>query len=212
MPNVPVPNTVQVTLTHTLNASQAMNTYYFHKGTSWSVGDIDDIIDYMESWWGADGNSLQTAEAKLTFIRAVDLTSLDTRIRTKSMSIDGGSPLPAAPVNSTIAIKFDTGKRGRGRSGRIFYPFPTEDGIDAYTVPAGTITSLVTTFDQIITGAPGAVPGAEWVVVHRQRDNVKLPVGTYDAVIGSAVVDPYLDSMKLRLPNHKRQKRRTPTP
>jgi len=115
--------------------------------------------------------------------------------------------LPAAPANATFAIKFDTGKRGRGRAGRIFYPFFSEDAVDAFSIPEPALGTLIGFFNDLITAAPAAVPGASWVVVHRVRDGVRLPVGTTDAVLAAVATDPYLDSMKNRLPFHKRQKR-----
>lgn len=207
----PVLNTVQVDLRFTLGDSTAQNTYYVHKNTAWTPGDMDDIIDGMETWWTGGADSLMSQEGALTFMRAVDLTSLDTQIRTKTMNHPGGVALPAAPVNSTYAIKFDTGKRGRGRSGRVFYPYFSEDVIDATRVVAASITAILGYFNDLITAVPAAVAGAEWVVVHRYRDGVKLPVGTVDPVIAAVGTDPYLDSMKNRLPNHKRQKRTAPT-
>lgn len=210
MPYQPVINTVQVDLRFTMGLATAQNSYYFEKGTAWSVGDLDDIIDGVETWWQAGADSLMTNEAALTFMKAVDLTSLDTQIRTKSMNHAGGTLLPAAPANSTFAIKFDTGKRGRGRAGRIFFPFFAEDAIDAFSIPAAALAAMIGYFNDLIAAAPAAVPGASWVVVHRVVDGVRLPVGTTDAVIAAVATDPYLDSMKNRLPFHKRQKRTAP--
>lgn len=206
----PIPNCVQVDLRFVLGGSNAQNTYYAHKNTAWSAADMDDLVNGFETWWTGGADSLMSNEAALTFIRAVDLTSLDTQIRTKSMNHAGGALLPAAPVNATFAIKFDTGKRGRGRAGRIFYPYPSEDAIDAYTVPAAALDATVGYFNDLIAAVPAAVAGAEWVVAHRYRDGQKLAVGTTDAVIAAVSTDPYLDSQKNRLPFHRRQKRNNP--
>jgi len=207
MPYQPVPNTVRVDLKFMMGLANAQNTYYVHKNTAWTPTELDDIIDGIETWWTGGADSLMTVEAALTFMKAVDLTSLDTQIRTKSMSHPGGTALPAAPANATFAIKFDTGKRGRGRAGRIFYPFFAEDAIDAFSIPSASLSALIGFYTDLITAIPAAVAGASWVVVHRVVDGVRLPVGTVDDVIAAVATDPYLDSMKNRLPFHKRQKR-----
>jgi len=114
--------------------------------------------------------------------------------------------VPAAPANSTIAIKLDTGLRGRGRNGRVFWFGVAEEDVDIGEIHSGESDDIIAAVDQLIVDV-GAFEDAVLCVMHTQRDNVPLNPFEQSAVLRAAITDKALDSQRDRLPGHKRRKR-----
>lgn len=209
---IPTPGVAQIVQYFSTGTANAANVYHVAKEDGiWTSAAIDAILDAFETWEGLEGAATRAVEVACTGFRATDLTSLEGITRFRTENIAGTVAQPAAPLNSTIAVKLSTGLRGRGTNGRVFWFGLTEDSVDAYSITPLAAAQLVSAIDSLISNVIAAGDFA-LCVVHQVVGGVKINPRTHSDVLAGAVTDLFLDSQKNRLPGHKRQKRRTPTP
>lgn len=208
MPYQPVPNVASFNLNFLAGTERIQNTLYFWKSTDWTEGDLLDVAAAIETSFGADLAPHLPGEVALNEIIGTALESLESprAIYAVDPAIPGVLGTGAAPLNSTFAIRFGTNKRGRGRQGRVFVPALAEENISEALIGKAYADSLAAGYEAIALAVEGAT-GAQHCVVHRRQDGVVLPTATNDLVTQYNYTNLILDSQKLRLPGHKRQKR-----
>lgn len=208
MPFQPVPDVAQVQLKFQTGGINAQNTVYFHRSDGWTELELQALAeDCVEAW---EAQLADTVTADWALIETV-ATNLEETVGLKqiwrpAVPIQGTYIGTTAPANVTMAVKFVAPRRGRGISGRVF-PI----GIPEEVAGAGSITSayannLVNSW-AAFAGEVETNSDCAHVIVHRVVGGIRLPVGVFDTVSGYAYSDLSIDSMKLRLPNHRKAKR-----
>jgi len=210
MPSVyqPVPNVAQVKMTYRQGTELMSNSYYVERDTPWSVEDLVTLSDIFYNWENTDGKSERSLSIELTHMTMADLTADDAAYSARAIdpAVGGTNIGQALPLNCTLAVAAVTGQRGRGRQGRTFWIGLTENQVDENVVTNVIKTNIVDNLNSLLE-AVNDVAGQQLVVVHRYVDGVKLATGTTTPIITWTVRDTTIDTQKLRLPNHRRNKR-----
>lgn len=136
---------------------------------------------------GAGGTGLRSFDDVFTFIVA------------EPPVLGGGTGL-MLPNQNAFVVTLETGRRGKGNTGRIYVPGLGAGNMDgSNTVDAAWASDVV----DAITGIRIAANGLGWalVVVHRQRNNVTLNPRDYTTIIDEDYKDLLVDSMDSRKPN-----------
>lgn len=185
------------------------NILYYHKAGGFGEGDLQVLAEQVTLAWETNVAPTVTSDWALVEVVATSLDSLDgvKQIWRPAIPIQGGRVENSSPANVSMAVKFGVPRRGRGINGRVFV-----FGIPETEVGAGFITSTYasavaagwrTMQDDVASGAL-----ADHVVVHRTVGGVRPPEGDAETVTSYSYTDLAVDSQKLRLPNHRKAKRR----
>lgn len=208
MPFQPVPDTALVQLVMAAGGINAQNTVYFRKEGGWDVGSLQVLAENCVLAWETNVAPVTTSDWALIEAVATNQEATDStkQIWKPALPIQGEIVLPSGPVNASFAIKFGMPRRGRGISGRIFAVGLPEQEIGPGSITSAHANLLVAAWRDFATDVETAV-SCEHVVVHRVINGIRPPTGTPEAVSSYSYTDLSLDSQKLRLPNHKKQKR-----
>lgn len=209
----PVPNCATLVIKYqNTEGEKAQNDYMFEFAAPPTAANLHDLVEAAQTEWelsiAAQTSrdwSFYEAEA-----RSEDGVILLKDIRRIVPPTPGLLADDTAPNNATLAVKFAIALRGRGLSGRIFAIGLGESTISGGYVSETYATNIVNehkTFVEFVETAAACTH----VVAHRYQGNppVRLPAGVPHEVIGYSYSDLAIDSQKLRLPNHKKRKRRT---
>jgi len=209
MATQPVPNVAQLSLKYELEDQKCQNDLYFYKSAGWVLADLQTLTDSAITNWALFIAPRVTSVVQLKEVVGTDLTSLDgARDVSPVDPIEVGSrPGNALPNNVSYAIKLGIGKRGRGRQGRIFHPNLSENDVTVNQIDLTESNAILTAWQNFANAVETATTSVH-VVVHRYLNGVKLPSGTHDTVTSYSSSDRIVDSQKLRLPNHKRTRRK----
>jgi len=213
MPFVPVPNTAQVQMVYAAAGVTAQNTLYFMRDAGWDEASLQALAeDCVEAW---ETNCAPHVTEDWALVRTI-ATNLESDVGLKqiwqpALAIQGGIVGVSAPANVTFAVKFAAPRRGRGINGRIF-----QIGLSETSVGVGTITSVYA--NAICAGwrdfaaEVEAASDCQHVICHKWAGNEPLDEGFTESVMAYTFSDLSIDSQKLRLPDHKKKKRKEPTP
>jgi hypothetical protein len=119
----------------------------------------------------------------------------------------GSLPGDGLPNNATIAIHADIGTRGRGKSGRVFFIGLEEGQVTADNLSAGAGGELEDDMNALRTSILTHDPTWKMCVPHRVVAGVRPEIAGFTDIRAWNLSDFTIDSMKLRLPNHKKHKK-----
>lgn len=213
MPFQPVPNVAQVQLEYAGGGVTAQNTVYFHRDIGWDEAALSALAeDCVEAW---ETNVAPDVTQDWGLVQTI-ATNLESDIGLKQIwkpaaIIPGGLVAQSAPANVSFAIKFSAPRRGRGINGRIFSIGLPENECGLGTLSSTHANALAADWAAFAAEVEAA-SSCQHVIVHRVVGGVRLPEGIIDSVAGYTFTDLSLDTQKLRLPDHKKAKRRVPTP
>lgn len=215
MAGQPVPGVAEIRMTYVQENQNVENVYHVARDSgTWSKAELTTLADGFIGWESATAKALRASTVQLIEVVATDLTSLGGYriVEPVTPPVQGthdGEPLPS---NVTVAVHADIGIRGHGVSGRVFWIGLTAtmcsgDSIDP--VPATAVESALV---DLITMVAGLDASWHLSTVHRQIGGVRPPTGTYTHIRDFNFSDFTLDSQKLRLPGHKKHRKKRPTP
>lgn len=213
MATQPVPNVAQCSLKYDIEEQKCQNDLYFYKSSGWTLSDLQNLSDAAITNWATFIAPRVTNVCQLREVISTDLTSLDGARDSSDVNpiIVGTRPGGSLPNNVSFAVKLGIGKRGRGRQGRIFHPNLSEGDVVVNQIDLTETNSILTAW-QSFAGALETASTSVHCVVHRYLNGVKLPAATNDPVTSYTATDRIVDSQKLRLPNHKRTRRKVVGP
>jgi hypothetical protein len=189
------------------NAENVLHAHY----TGVLVGAHLDALNAIIQTWLADIWA-STASIRWSAVQIVltDQNSLNGPRRSYPIepTIDGTDGGVAMPANATLAVKADTGTRGRGKNGRLYWIGLTDTVVTGSSVNAAYANSLATGLDALNTAVAATAPFTGLVVPHLVVGGIRPPVATSSPIVGFAITDFTVDSQRDRLPGHKRHKRR----
>jgi hypothetical protein len=206
------PGILQVEMKYRADGQDIENVYHVSNDTLsiWPVGEIQDVIQvFYDTLWTASQRAMLCPATSLISIVATDLTNLLGKkiVRSISPAEAGTNASTNLPNNATFAVNLQPDERGRGVAGRVFWPTIPRGGVVLDTVDttyaADAIAALEATMVAIglLTGAP------QLVILSRFLNGAKRALGVARVVQSVSVRDLTVDSMKLRLPGHKRHKK-----
>jgi hypothetical protein len=186
------------------------NVFYVQcTGARWVEADMDAVKAAFVAWFTASGSQQMSDTLGLYEVVATDLTDLNGIRKSYAVSpaLLGNISSAILPLNVTWAIKASIGKRGRGITGRTYWPGLCVDQVSADQMDGGAANTIIG-YMNALKVAIAAVPNSEGLVVpHFIVGKVRPPVVTADPVQGYLFSDLFLDSQRDRLPFHKKHKR-----
>lgn len=212
MATQPCPNIASVVFKLTSDSQSIQNTMYFEKSGGWVAGDMADLASTAEGAWLANMLGHYCNDVTFIGVTATDLTDLtgERSITTPDFGNVGTALGESAPANVAFAIQQQTGNRGRGKQGRLFYgPIPNSN-VRENVMTQAAADAVVSAWEAVVTAILAGVPGTTHVVLSRYQGGAKRPSGIGLPVFGLGYSNLYIDSQRDRLPFHKRRKHTTP--
>lgn len=206
------PGILRVEMRYRYDNQLVMNVFHVHRpgeDSFWSSGQIEAVMDaFEEDYFHDNQQTMLPTTMELTEIVATDLTSLEGLKRNRAFTTaqNGTSASPGLPANATIAIKMQATTRGRGRSGRIFWPALTEAGVVDNRVSNTVIGAATVALNDLNAALLALVPPANLVILSRENAGAARPIGIPIEIASFSAADSVVDSQKNRLPNHKRRR------
>jgi len=163
------------------------------------------------SWETDSAKSERCNMAALAEVRVADLSSDSSNYRAQDVTpaIFGNRTSLALPENVTFAVQAGTGKRGRGKQGRVFWIGLCEDQTAGSTMDVDRAAAIVAELNTL-KDSVASDTGGTMVTLHRKAGGVVLDPATVTDIGTYGASDLTTDSMKNRLPNHKRHKKPRP--
>lgn len=209
-PSPTAENVARVEMDYLDDKGQNMsNIFHAHDPAGWDYTKLVALAGGFVSWWDTDLSPIASNKVSLIRVIATDLTSLDGARAILSLTVPspGGSTDPLLPNNVTIAVEGVTAKRGRGVQSRFFMPGLPESAVSGDFIDGAVLSSIIAAADQLLTILAALDGSPELVVLHRVVGGVKLLAQTWDAIQRFTATDTTIDSMRTRLPGHKKHKR-----
>lgn len=196
------------------NGQNMSNVFHAHDPAGWDYTKLTALAGGFVSWWDTELSDLACSAVSLVQVVATDLTSLAgaRAILTLTTPSPGTITDPLLPNNVTVAIEQVTAVRGRGVQGRYFMPGLAESQVSGDFIDGTVLSNIIAASDALLTILAALDGSPELVVLHRVVGGVKLLAQTWDAVQRFAATDRTIDSMRTRLPNHKKHKRKVVSP
>jgi len=186
------------------------NVYYVRTSSSvWAEADLDAVSAALQDWETSDAHTVRSSAVSLYEIVATDLTSL-FGIR-KSYDVSPpivGTLANPLPMNATLALKADIGRRGRGTAGRSFWIGLADGQLNGPDQIAPVSADLIlSAMNVLVSTIAGLTPIEGMCIPHFVVDHVRPPSVQADIIVKYVLSDFYLDSQRDRLPGHKKHKR-----
>lgn len=205
-----VPGVAEVRMQYSSDTEKCENVFHVeHGASSWSEADLEALATVFLTWEDTVAKLARNNSTSLVQIVATDLTSLAgfRFILAPDIPIVGTLGGDSSPNNVTIAIHADIGTRGRGKSGRAFWIGIAENQTDKDRISTAAGGIVEDAMNNLRFHVEGHDPAWFMCVPHRVVGGVRPPTVSYTNIRGWNLVDFTLDSMKLRLPGHKKHKK-----
>lgn len=211
MVNQPALGIVEVREQFLYDGERCENVYHVKHGTvdPWDLVDMEDLASVFADWEDATASLLRPTDVQAVNIVVSDLTSLNAQRMTRPLvpAINGAVTDDSLPNSATVAVKFDTHDRGRGRNGRQFWIGLAENQVSANTILPATRDAIIAALEALSAAITALDASYHLVVLHRIVNGIRPPQADWSQVFSFAMADLTVDSQKNRLPNHKRRKR-----
>lgn|SRR5581483_11961043 len=207
------PGVLQVEMQYIADGQTIENVFHVLKttGAAWSREEITTALgEFQEVYWTGHQKALLPAQISLFNIVGTDLTSLealkvDLPISPSEHGADASASLPA---NVTLAVKLAIANRGRGRSGRIFWPAIPETYVTENEVDPAYAANIIAAVQALVTAIDGIGPEFQLCVLSRWLNGAKRADGVGFPVDDVTITDSIVDSQRDRLPGHKKHKKK----
>jgi hypothetical protein len=208
-----VTNTAQVEIRYFLQNNNAANIFHVGYTSEPSSAELTALCGAVADWLTTDWKPASSQDWTANEILATDLGGPTGKRVSFPLSpvIQGDGTDQAMPANVTIAVKADTGIRGRGRSGRWFWVGLGEASVDGNEITSTVHTGLLLALNTLNTNIAAldnftgmVVPNSFKTTAHVQHH---LNPATSYAIEEFTLTDDNIDSQKDRLPFHKKKKK-----
>lgn len=207
MPFVPVENTAEVEVRMSCDGQKIENTLWFLHDGAIDATSLNALGSGILSWWVSGFAGHISNLVTLREIYSVDMTTATGLTNTQSGGGATGTLTGAAsPLNSTLAISFRTGLRGRSFRGRNYLPAIDRDQMATQnTFNESDANGLISIYNDLV-GPDALVTGWTWVVASRfsgvDVDGNPIPrvAGVATPITAVVIADLVVDSQRRRLP------------
>lgn len=208
------PGILQVEMRYLKDGQNVFNVFHVANNdlTDWDSTPIDAVESvFHTNYWIGSQSALLCADISLVEIVCTDLTSLAGLKQAYPITpAEAGSHTGGSlPNNATIAVKAAIGTRGRGTSGRIFWPGLPESEVTGNTLDSDYADGIVLALQTLKEDIDGLIAGFDLVVLSRRLNGTLRPSGIGRHIRDWVLTDTSVDSQKLRLPRHKKAKKPT---
>ena len=197
-------------LRYTVPENTVMNVFHARStASSWAEATLDAVEAEFLSWFTGSASLLLSDQLALYEIVATDLTSLAgiRKVYPIQPPVDGNSNAEYLPANVTFAVKANIGTRGKGQSGRVFWPALVDTQVTNQEMQKSAADDIVTSLNALRTGIAGVTGCDGLCVPHFVVGGSRPPLATNSLILSYSYSDLVLDSQRDRLPAHKKHKR-----
>lgn len=209
-----ITNTVRCQINYFMGNNNAANVFHVGYTTAPAISDLSTLATAIEDWLTASWKPAASQDWSAVSVQLTDEGGPDGKRLSFNFDpeIIGSDVTNAMPANVTVAVKEDTGIRGRGRSGRWFWIGLSEAGVDGNVLIAGSVTAILAAMDALNAAIIALDAFDGMVVPHSFEKGVHLNPAESHPVVSFAMTDNSVDSQKDRLPFHKKRKKRVVVP
>ena len=200
---VPAPNVAQVACFYRSFGEACENVYHVLGSSAWTVSSLNSLCNAFVTWEDTNASHQRHSAVALQSIEATDLTTqngLQTFFST-GLPIDGLNA-GGLPNNVTVAIKHNTGLRGRSFRGRTFWIGLYASVVSGDAISDAMINALIANMNALNSLISG-VNGGQHVVLSRKHNGADRAVAVATPVT-AYTVNAVCDSQRRRLPDHNR--------
>lgn len=191
MPQLIIPNAMQVSLHFTVSGQETVNVLGFTKDDPAITASM--AADIVHNAWTATGgpHKLLTPQVVLNKVKATDISSADGEIFERGVSVPGGATGTVGNLAVSAVVRVGSGTRSRSGKGRVYFgPIGSQDiATDGRSYPLQAQTNVRTAFLAFQTATNNG--NLTWSVLSR-----KLLVATE---ITSVSVAPIIGIQRRRL-------------
>lgn len=193
---------MQVEMVYHYLSQVVENVYHVIQGdgaTAPTVDQMTAVATAFKNWENVTAKAEHSNSLGLYNILVKDLTSRDAPAidYQTGLPIQGANVGQALPGNVTVAIKWETGFRGRSFRGRTYHVGMTATQVLGDQLVVGTQASLLAIYRALIADV-FAVPGCELGVVSYASHNAWRAAGLFTPIIDCSI-NADLDSQRRRL-------------
>lgn len=209
---IPVPAVARVEILFTRDNQIVENVFHYKFTSVPVVADLSALASALDTIITANWLGSLPGNCSYTGIRvtALDTATAPQFFLAKSPTVPGVASGASLPNNVTIAVKLLTSLRGRSFRGRIYWPGLSSGMVSSDNILSASLTTMLAAVTAMLGPVPSSGNTARMTVVSYITNRVHRSTGLDSQVVTVTSTDSVLDSMRNRLPNHKR--RRTPRP
>lgn len=202
-PFIPAPLVAQVEMIYNYAGQRCENVYHVKGSSEWTATTLGALGTDFENWETTYAKGSRHSSVTLVEVKVIALASADGAFVTSSVSITGTAAGVELPNNDTIAIKAETGLRGRSRRGRTYWIGLSTDMTDTLNrnqLLSAWQTALLNVMNQLLI-TPFTNSG-QLVVCSFSANNAWRTTALTTPVTKYVLSDVVLDSQRRRLPAH----------
>lgn len=204
---VPAPNTLQVEMVYTTYGGHAENVYHVQGDAAITdiAGLASNMITEFEAWETTSMKGLRSSAYALVKTVVRDVGQIDGPVFEHSPVIAGTQAADPVPDNSTIAVKWVTGRGGRSYRGRSYHIGLTTNMVSGDQLAAAFQASLPAAYQAL----RDRISNFNWntfgpthgrlVVVSASHNKVARAVAEITPITDAVLADTNLDSQRRRL-------------
>ena len=200
MQYVPIPNTVKVELVYSWDSQVCENVFHVKVPGEINTDLLDSIQGTFYSWYSVSLAAMQSNTVSFVkFILSDASTQYGISKEYGPGVVNAGlvSNNPSLPNNVSVAMKWNTGLRGRSFRGRTFHVGLTESMVVGNNVTTDTRTYLLSTYAGLLSVLDAQ--GWQLVVASKFQGNAPRTTGLATEIL-TVTTDGVVDSQRRRLP------------
>lgn len=203
MPFIPIPNVAQVAMRFTQDNQELANVYHVSYSGAADGKLLEDIGERFISWWDSAMQPFVSATVSLREVAVVDQSVEDGIgvLVVTGLPLAGGNVNNAMPNQTTVAVKWPTGRTGRSYRGRTFHIGLTENQVLNNNLETAALSSLRIAYQTLLEQNKSAL--TPMVVASRYTNKAPRVVGI-STELRNPTINPVIDSQIRRKPGRGR--------
>lgn len=196
---IPAPGCAEVAVCYNEFDQAIQNVFHVHKSTPFDLAGLHDLAEMFQGWQETDIAPLQSSSVGCSLIiaRALDSETAPAIEYTENLPVVGGQTTdPGLPANVTVAVKWNTGLRGRSYRGRTFHIGLCEGMVNGNKVNEAPAAAILGAYQTLLSML--SLSTMDLVVLSKYADKAPRTVAVATPIIGCSV-DEWVDSQRRRL-------------
>lgn len=197
---VPIPNTVRVELIFRQDNQNVQNVFHVITPNAINAAELDAIQEIFKDWYEVYLSYLQHVSVSLVKYVVTDASEqfgVGKEYPPGLVYQGQGTNSPALPNSVSLAIRWNTGLRGRSYRGRTFHVGMTEFMVVGNEVDALVLAEMLTYYRQLIDSLDAS--GRQLGVASRFQGGMPRSVGVITPIL-TVTADRVIDNQRRRLP------------
>lgn len=200
MPFVPLPNTIKVEMCYSQDSQKVENVFHVRTPNPINESELDSVHGLFYTWYSQylqpyQSNTLLATRYILT--DASQQYGIGKEYAPGVVNSGAVSSSPALPNHVSLAIKWNTGLRGRSYRGRTYHLGLVEADVVGNNVISVTLANIIDNYEAILSILDAQ--GYTLVVASKFQGNAPRTTGVTTPIL-TVTSDGTVDSQRRRLP------------